>query len=1144
MRRRILLILMGVFSVVALEKSVALAKAPEPLVGKRIVRAAQSSSGSSEPLFFVDALASSRGQPRIYEYPSRRNLLYPSTNTSFFSVNIDGWIYQNKEDQWGFVLVDSFRWETYTHGWCRFRSYEGVYVREDITIIREKVHIRLTFFNADYYSHDIQARYLLDTMIDANDGAYLWQENLGLHGNEAEIYYPTNSPVQAYDQFPDPSMVGIFQNTSGTIWRMVFAAWPDAYSTVWDYTIDSSQTINHDSALLVYYDLGWLASGEQKVIEFTYGIPGDILVSNPAPGPASSWYPIVCQTHAHLQADTLNLSWQGISINLPVSLSGDLAPLALQERYWHQGYSLVATTEHYPQFKDLVEGLWRDKPRYGDLIDSWDSMEDTAAASHVLGFGFASGSIDKTIAGTDKRTERVRQIQNAGGVAIVPHPNEPRYTWNKEQLTDAKPEAIEIYNAIIANGYRTFFGSFPGYVYGFALGLWDDLLRSGEQIWGTASDDFTNNQLQWFDEGCIVVMAQTLSPTKEELKTAIRQGRFYASKGGWQNGHGAPRILGWYASPDAKKVRVVLDQMYPYVKFVTAKWYRTRWVIPQVVDGQTIAEFAFTDDDGYVRAEVHDAKGRTSFTQPIFLSRLDSKTGSWGMQVAGAFQAVASSLKMYLADAEIELAAGQSFSEVFAELVPITFRPSTSNLPAGIIGECYRFTPAVSLVGQNTLWIAFSPEELVVSSSRLRIFQSTGTGWQALTTVLEGNKAKANITSLGIFALSAVAATDNQPPQISLGSPANGSTVSGPTAVTCNASDDQGVVEVVLSLDDIFLDIDHWKADGWQFLVDFRPYPSGAHKLRALARDLAGNTRVCEIDITISGGTPAPTINLTSPAAGSDLFQHLILNGSWTDNEGLVEGIVTIGGQPVAKISFNADGTWQVDEWLTLLPILSGTQELKVIGWDAYGNQATATVPITVKVFTDIAPDFWARKAIYSIAQTGITRGCSSNPLKYCPDLAVSRAQMAVFLVRALALDTSIFDPADPETWAKDFQDVPPDYWAWKEIQALYLSGITLGTTTTTFSPEMIVSRSQMAVFLSRALGIPPLTPAEIDNSTPTFEDVPKSYWAYSYIEPFKEQGITRGCRIDGNKLYFCPDDNVDRAQMAVFLARAFGLPN
>jgi hypothetical protein len=40
----------------------------------------------------------------------------------------------------------------------------------------------------------------------------------------------------------------------------------------------------------------------------------------------------------------------------------------------------------------------------------------------------------------------------------------------------------------------------------------------------------------------------------------------------------------------------------------------------------------------------------------------------------------------------------------------------------------------------------------------------------------------------------------------------------------------------------------------------------------------------------------------------------------------------------------------------------------------------------------------------YAEYHEGVTGGCSSNPLNYCPDAVVSRGQMAVFLVKTFGL--------------------------------------------------------------------------------------------------------------------------------------------
>ena len=52
--------------------------------------------------------------------------------------------------------------------------------------------------------------------------------------------------------------------------------------------------------------------------------------------------------------------------------------------------------------------------------------------------------------------------------------------------------------------------------------------------------------------------------------------------------------------------------------------------------------------------------------------------------------------------------------------------------------------------------------------------------------------------------------------------------------------------------------------------------------------------------------------------------------------------------------------------------------------------------------FTDVDPDGWSTGYINSIANVGITVGCSSKPLKYCPGSATTRGQMATFLSRAI----------------------------------------------------------------------------------------------------------------------------------------------
>ena len=57
--------------------------------------------------------------------------------------------------------------------------------------------------------------------------------------------------------------------------------------------------------------------------------------------------------------------------------------------------------------------------------------------------------------------------------------------------------------------------------------------------------------------------------------------------------------------------------------------------------------------------------------------------------------------------------------------------------------------------------------------------------------------------------------------------------------------------------------------------------------------------------------------------------------------------------------------------------------------------------------FEDVDPSGTHAPNIEALYAVEITTGCSSEPLKYCPGLPVTRAQMAAFLYRARELLTT-----------------------------------------------------------------------------------------------------------------------------------------
>ena len=113
------------------------------------------------------------------------------------------------------------------------------------------------------------------------------------------------------------------------------------------------------------------------------------------------------------------------------------------------------------------------------------------------------------------------------------------------------------------------------------------------------------------------------------------------------------------------------------------------------------------------------------------------------------------------------------------------------------------------------------------------------------------------------------------------------------------------------------------------------------------------------------------------------------------------------------------------------------------------------------------------------------------------------------------------------------FADVPPEYWAYQFIESLAASGITGGCGGGNYCPGSNVTRAQMAVFLERGMRGSGFAPPSATGTV--FADVGANDFAAAYIEQLAADGVTGGCG-GGN---YCPNDNVTRAQMAVFLLRA-----
>ena len=157
---------------------------------------------------------------------------------------------------------------------------------------------------------------------------------------------------------------------------------------------------------------------------------------------------------------------------------------------------------------------------------------------------------------------------------------------------------------------------------------------------------------------------------------------------------------------------------------------------------------------------------------------------------------------------------------------------------------------------------------------------------------------------------------------------------------------------------------------------------------------------------------------------------------------------------------------------------------------------------------------------IEAIAAIEITLGCNQDGTLYCPNLDVSRAQMASFLARALKL------PAATEDYFHDDNGNLHE----ANINAIALAGVTLGTGSGYFEPSGSVTRAQMASFLARALKLPAATEDYFHDDNGNLHE--------ANINAIALAGVTLGTGSG----HFEPSGSVTRDQMASFIGRGLGL--
>ena len=183
--------------------------------------------------------------------------------------------------------------------------------------------------------------------------------------------------------------------------------------------------------------------------------------------------------------------------------------------------------------------------------------------------------------------------------------------------------------------------------------------------------------------------------------------------------------------------------------------------------------------------------------------------------------------------------------------------------------------------------------------------------------------------------------------------------------------------------------------------------------------------------------------------------------------------------------------------------------------------------------YHDVDDGAYYAESVTSLAGDGVFSGTECGDAMFCPDQAIDRATMAVWLVRTVDSDdpTGVDDASFADAGFTDIGDHPDLYV--DHINRLAWLGITRGCAAAAYCPNDSVTRAQMAAFIARAFELP-----EPESPASRFSDVASDHAFAGHIAQLAAARVTAGC---GDGTRYCPNDTVTRAQMATFLARADG---
>jgi hypothetical protein len=221
---------------------------------------------------------------------------------------------------------------------------------------------------------------------------------------------------------------------------------------------------------------------------------------------------------------------------------------------------------------------------------------------------------------------------------------------------------------------------------------------------------------------------------------------------------------------------------------------------------------------------------------------------------------------------------------------------------------------------------------------------------------------------------------------------------------------------------------------------------------------------------------------------------------------------------------------WARYRYDVLCPVTDSSPDDLSISYEIDWHQTT---------FSDVPFDHPLHAYIQALWNAGYTAGCSTDPLMYCPDLVLDRAQSAVFMLRG-QFGTGYVPPAEPwDTFADDWS-LSDISWAEKWAEGMWAEGLTAGCQTDPllYCPRRELPRVEASVFgLRMKHGITYTPPPATGTLFADMTDV--TYWGTKWAEQAYLDGLLPECGFQDTTPLFCPDDLLDRGWGAYLIVNA-----